>query len=180
MNFFRLFILSVFGFFLTIHVLFTVLYVLPDNIVPVSLKQKSSVYINPLFNQGWALFAPTPQVNKKVYVSCLQTNNQWSAWENPSKHYLVAHQQHRFTANQKIVLMQSSTLHYLYFENEGLFKTNKIITGDTTSGYYKVLKHEVTQELLLQKKEFRKIKLLVEYPDADCDNKQIHYIYYPN
>ena len=180
MKIFRLFIISVFVLFLTIHVLFTLLYVLPDNIVPASLKQKSSVYINPLFNQGWALFAPTPQVNKKVYVSYLQENKQWSVWQNPFKHYVEAHQQHRFTANQKIVLMQSSTLHYLYFENQELFKTKDTIVGDTNSGYYKVLKHEVAQELLLQKKQFQKIKLLVEYTDANCDNKQTHYIYYPN
>ena len=163
-----------------IHVLFTLFYVLPDNLVPVSLKQKSGVYMYPLFKQGWALFAPTHQVNKKIYVSYLQNNKQWSAWENPFKHYLLSHQQHRFTANQKIVLMQSITLHYLFFENKELFKTNKTIVGDTNSDYYKVLKHEVTQELLLQNKEFEKIKLLVEYTDANCDNKQTHYIYYPN
>lgn len=179
MKLFRLFIISVFGLFLTIHVLFTLLYVLPDNIIPAYLQQKSSLYINPLFNQGWALFAPTPQVNKKVFVSYLQDNNRWSTLGNPFKHYLAAHQQHRFTANQKIVLMQSSTLHYLYFENEESFKMNKTIDGDTNSGYYKVLKHEVMQELLLQKKDFKKIKLLVGYTNADCDNKQTHYIYYP-
>ena len=153
---------------------------LPDNVIPASLKHRSSVYINPLFNQGWALFAPTPQVNKKVYVSYLQGDKTWSRWQDPFKHYLVAHQQHRFTANQKMVLMQSSTLHYLYFENEELFKTNKIVKGDTNSGYYKVFRQEVMQELLLQKKEFKKIKLLIEYTDAYCDNKQTHYIYYSN
>lgn len=166
--------------FLAIHVLFTLLYVLPDNMVPGSLKQKSNVYISSLFNQGWALFAPTPQVNKKVYASYLGKDKQWSAWQNPFKKYMEAHQQHRFTANQKIVLMQSSTLHYLWFENEELFQEKKIILGDTNSGYYKVLKHEVAQELLLQKKNFERIKLLVEYTDADCGNRQSHYIYYPD
>ncbi|MEO8867343.1 MAG: DUF5819 family protein [Bacteroidia bacterium] len=166
--------------FLTIHVVFTLVYTLPDTIISSSLKQKSSVYINPLFNQGWALFAPTPQVNKKVYVSYLQDNNEWSVWQDPFKKYLAKHQLHRFTTNGKIVLMESSTLHYLYFENEELFKTENVFEGDTTSGYYKVLKREITQELLREKKPAQQVKLLVQYNDANCDNKQTHYIYYSN
>jgi hypothetical protein len=178
MKFFRVFILSVFGLFLSLHLLFTLLYVLPGNIIPLSLKQKASGYINPLFNQGWALFAPTPAVNKKVLVSYLQENKQWSNWQDPFKNYSAEHQLHRFTANGKIILMKSSTLHYLYFENQDRFDRGKIIWGDTTSGYYKVLKHEVTQELCGQHTSFTKIKLLIEYTSADCDKRQTHYLYY--
>ncbi|MEO8759262.1 MAG: DUF5819 family protein [Bacteroidia bacterium] len=180
MKIFRFILIALFGLFLIIHVLFTLVYTLPENIIYSSIKQKASIYINPLFNQGWALFAPTPQVNKKVYVSYLQDDNKWSVWQNPFKKYLAKHQLHRFTANGKIVLMQSNTLHYLYFENEELFKTKNVVEGDTTSGFYNVLKYEVTQELLKEKKSSKKIKLLVQYTDAKCENKQTHYIYYSN
>ena len=147
--------------------------------VAAPVKSVVTKYINPLFDQGWALFAPVPQVNKKVYVSCLQGNKQWSAWQDPFANYLIKHQSNRFTANGKMILKLSTTLHYLYFQNEELFKQKKNISGDTTSGYYKVLKNEVEQELLHQYKPCKNIRLIVEYSNADCADKQTHYIYYP-
>ncbi len=180
MKIFRLFIIICFGLFLLAHLTFTLLYTLPPNLVSCSLKQKSSSYINPLFNQGWALFAPVPQQNKKVYVSYLQMDNTWGKWQDPFEKYLRVHQSERLSANGKVVLILSSTMHYLYYENEEKFKTKKIVSGDTTSGYYKVLRNEVERKLLWNYKENKKIKLIIEYTNADCENKQTHYIFYSN
>ena len=179
MKVFRLCIVICFALFLLIHVLFTLLYVLPENMVAPSVKARAGRYINPLFDQGWALFAPVPQVNKKVYVSYLQDNKQWSKWEDPFRSYLNKHQSNRFTANGKMVLISSTTLHYLHFENEALLKDKRVVMGDTTSDYYKVLKHEVDQVLTKEYKNHQKERLMVVYTDTDCNNKQAHYIYYP-
>ena len=179
MKVFRLFIIGCFALFLVVHVSFTLLYVLPKNMVAPAVKAGVGRYINPLFDQGWALFAPVPRVNKKVYVSYLQSNKQWSKWQDPFQSYLNKHQSNRFTANGKIVLLVSSTLHYLHFENADLLRDKKIVHGNTTSGYYQVLNYEVKQELAHTNIKPEKMRLMVEYTDADCCKKKNSYIYYP-
>jgi hypothetical protein len=179
MKAFRLIILVCFALFLLIHILFTLLYVLPENLVAPAIKASVGRYTNPLFDQGWALFAEVPEVNKKVYVSYQEADKKWSAWEDPFQVYVSKHQSNRFTANGKIVLMISSTLHYIHFDYAELLKTNKVIRGDTTSGYYKVLKYEVNHALALHDKHPGNVRLIVECTNANCANKQIHYIYFP-
>lgn len=177
MKIFKLFILAALILFLIVHTSFTLLYVLPQNISPPLLKEKSKIYMAPLFDQSWSLFAPVPEVNKKVYVSYLKSNAQWSGWEDPFAGYLYAHQSNRLSANAKIVFSLSNTLHYLYNENADLLKEKKNIVGNNSSGYFKVLKHAIETEL--KNKDYTKIKIRVVFTKASCENKQIYSIYYP-
>ncbi len=178
MRIFKILSVAALFLFLIIHTSFTLLYVLPENLVPFSLKEKSKKYIAPLFDQGWGLFAPVPEVNKKVYVSYFK-NNKWSGWEAPFNKYLYAHQSNRVSANAKIVLSTSSILHYLYNENAEQLEEKKNISGNISSGYFKVLKHEVVQELTNKSGSPKKIKLLVVYSKANCNSNQMYSIYYP-
>ncbi|MGZ3903841.1 MAG: hypothetical protein ACXVC6_09110, partial [Bacteroidia bacterium] len=63
--------------FAVVHLAFTLCYSLPDDLVPPAVKRKSAAYCEPFFAQGWALFAPVPEVNKKIYVSYLQKDGKW-------------------------------------------------------------------------------------------------------
>ena len=164
--------------FLIIHTTCTLFYTLPENLVSFSLKQKSEKYIAALFDQSWALFAPVPEVNKRVYVSYFQ-NEKWSRWEEPFADYLYAHQSNRMSANAKIVFMISGTLHYLYNENKEKLKTEKNIVGNNSSGYFKVLKNAIKNKLMWQYKENKKIRVLVIYTGANCNQSQTYSIYYP-
>lgn len=165
--------------FLLVHTACTLLFVLPGNFVPASLKEKSRSYISPLFEQGWALFAPVPEVNKKVFVSRLQGNGQWSRWEAPFDEYLCMHQSNRMSASAKVVLSLSSALHYLYHENEILLKEKRNISGDSSSGYFIVLKKAVKNKLMWQYKENKNVRILIVYTVANCNKNQTYSIYYP-
>jgi hypothetical protein len=165
--------------FLGVHIACTVLYVLPDNLVPVSLRQKSKRYIAPLFDQGWALFAPVPEVNKKVYVSCSHDGKQWSGWEAVLNEYVPIHQSNRMSGSGKVVLSVSSTLHFLYSENADELKLKKNIVGNNSSGYFKVLKQAIENKLMWQYKENKNLRVLVIYTTADCAQPQTYSIYYP-
>lgn len=165
--------------FLIIHTSFTLLYVLPENISSDYLKEKSKGYITPLFDQSWSLFAPVPEVNKKVFVSYQYKNNEWSEWENPFANYVYAHQSGRMSANAKIVFSISNTLHYLYNENVAALAENGNIIGNNSSGYFKVLSSAVKNRLSDERKEYQKTKILVVYTRVGCASKKTYAIYYP-
>jgi hypothetical protein len=165
--------------FLVIHISCTLFYVLPDNLVPVFLKQKSKNYIAPLFDQGWGLFAPVPEVNKKVYVSYLKNNKRWSGWEAPFDEYYEKHHINRISASGKIILSVSGTLHHLYNENVVELKTKKNVVGNISSGYFKVLHEAVRNKLMWQYKDNTNLRMLVVYTTANCNQPQVYSIYYP-
>ena len=103
----------------------------------------------------------------------------WSPWQAGFSEYKQRHLRYRFTGYGKLVLMQSSTLHKLYYENEEKFAKKTIVKGDTNSGVYRVLKHEVEKELLQEKKNLKKMKILVQFFSTDTV-KSRKYIYYFN
>ncbi|HWY38107.1 MAG TPA: DUF5819 family protein [Bacteroidia bacterium] len=179
MRIFKLLITGSLVLFLVVHTSFTLIHVLPENMAPLSIKEKTKNYMAPLFDQGWALFAPVPEVNKKVYVSYSADGKNWSEWKAPFNRYLYAHQSFRASVNAKIVLLQSGALHYLYNENEVQLKQRKNIVGDTSLGYFRVLKYAVQQELQNKGAQVKKMKLLVIYVKASCSEKQTYSIYYP-
>lgn len=56
---------------LTVHFIFTLLYVLPANPLNVQYRQHITRYMSPVFNQHWGLFAPNPPYeSKSVLVGC--------------------------------------------------------------------------------------------------------------
>ncbi len=176
---FRIVIIFSLILFLVIHTSFTLMYVLPENISSVYLKEKSKSYISPMFDQSWSLFAPVPEVNKKVFVCYQMKNEKWSGWEEPFVSYLYAHQSSRISANAKIVFSISNTLHYLYNENASTLSEKENIVGNYSSGYFKVLANAVKNKLRHENKESQKLKILVVYSKANCSSKKMYSIYYP-
>ncbi len=132
--------------------------------------------MGPVFDQGWSLFAPVPKVNKNVYVSYSDSNGNWSDWNDPFSFYQYQAYTNRVSACQRIVLAESSTLHYLYAESEITFYKTKMFPGNIHSGYFSVLKHIVVQELNNRKTAFEKIKMMVVF--TNVKTKQKYCLYY--
>lgn len=161
------------------HLAFTISYTLPEDLVPPVVKRKSVAYCEPFFTQGWALFAPAPEVSKKIYVSYLQQDGQWSGWEAPFDKYLFGYQANRASANSKIVLSLNSTLHYLYQEYKTKFEKQNNNIDKCVSGIYNVLRFEAQRELAGRNINVNEIRLLVVYKEAKCGSEKMHTIYFP-
>jgi hypothetical protein len=175
MRIFKFSILGALLLFLAMHVLCTVIYVLPQNFTPPFFYNKAKAYIAPVFNQNWSLFAPVPEVNKTVFASYCDKENKWTDWCDPFSHYQYETNANRLSSSEKIILAKSSTLHYIYQENKEAFEKEKILAGNSGSGYFSVLKHMVQCEL--QSKNPQKIKIRVLF--TNVKTKQKYCLYYP-
>ena len=153
--------------FVVFHILFTLLFTLPEKFVSKPLKDISFSYIYPIFNQGWALFAPAPHINKELWICYQNKQGKWSKWSQPFYSNLSTHQKFRITGDSKIVLAQSSILHYLEKENWQKFGDNIELKGDTNSVYFSALKFAVFQYQKSQNIESRKIRIKILFTEYD-------------
>ena len=145
--------------FFMFHIVCTLLFTLPERFVSKSLKFFSFSYMYPIFNQGWALFAPAPYINKELWLSYQNKNGKWSIWMEPFSKNLKQCQQFRVTGDSKIILAESSILHYLEKENWQQFGITKELNGDTNSVYFFALKYAVSQHLKKEKIDFTKVQI---------------------
>jgi hypothetical protein len=157
-KYFFVFVLSVFFIF---HLVCTLFFTLPEKFVSKPLKDYSFSYIYPFFNQGWALFAPAPAINKELWVCYLNKQGKWSKWIQPFSKNLQKHQKYRITGDSKIVLAESSILHYLEKENWHQFGQKLELNGDTNSVYFSALKFAVLKHLAKEKVEFKEVQIRV-------------------
>ena len=159
--------------FLLWHALATLCYTLPQNLVPSSLRKYSTRYMEPLFNQGWALFAPIPQCNKQVFVS-YEINGKWSEWKDPFQEYLVNYQADRVSGTARIALSVSGALHYLQQANLGKFR-NGLLPADISQGQYRVVEHLVKMQLRNSGIKTAHIRMMACFSLIDGSNKQCIY-----
>lgn len=152
------------------HFVFSLFFTLPQNLVPQKAKSISFSYIYPLFNQGWALFAPPPTYNKEVWIKYQQNNKQWSNWVQPFKENLNLYHSNRLSGNFLIVLTESSTLHYLLEENKLKTQNKKALVGDTSSVYFKSLRFCLKKHLLNRNVEFNDLKIKVLFYSTEKNN----------
>lgn len=164
--------------FFVVHTAYTLLFTLPENLVPARSKEHSKKYMFPVFDQGWALFAPAPELTKKVYVKYQRQNGEWSGWETPFDNYLNDARSNRFNAKEKLVLSINSALHYLYTEHEQKLQQKKNVPGNLLSGFYRVLKYACVRQLANDGNLAQQIKLLVVYTKTDCKEKEYYSLYF--
>lgn len=132
----------------------------------------------PLFDQSWGLFAPVPEVNKRLYYCLEDSNGNQQSWRQFYAGHLFDYQSNRFSPRGKFVLALSNTLHYLYQENkENLIKQN-LYGGSPSSGYFTVLQHLVKQELKNNSTKTKKVRMMVVYQTI-TPNPQTYCLYYP-
>lgn len=159
--------------FLLLHVAATLCYTLPQNYVPSPMRKASTRYMQPLFNQGWALFAPVPQYNKRVFVS-YKTPGGWSEWQDPFQDYLTHYQVNRSSGVARLALSVSATLHYLLEANAGKFHMG-LLAADISQGQYRVLEYLVKMQLKNKGIRTEQIRLMACFSPVDGSAKQCIY-----
>ncbi len=149
------------------HLLLILLHTLPESLTPKIAKSISGRYVQPLFEQQWSLFVPSPTEHRTVWVSKKLPNDKWSTWENPFLNAFTTHQNNRFSPAFRIALAINSTLHLISYENDLDAKVKcklAISNGNPKSGYFRVLKFALQKfnPTLLNPNDSARIFILLE------------------
>lgn len=87
------------------HVLMTLVYLSPSNLLKLSLGEFAYAYMNSLFYQNWHLFSPNPAISStKLAIRCIDENGHPTAWKDPFASLLEAHQKTRWTGRGKVLM----------------------------------------------------------------------------
>lgn len=66
------------------HVLMTLVYLSPPNLLKQALGETAERYMAPLFYQNWHLFSPEPGISStKFAFQCLPEGGEWGPWRDP-------------------------------------------------------------------------------------------------
>lgn len=131
-----------------VHFGFTVLHTMPGFPAPAWLKVQARYYMEPMFHQGWMLFAP----DVKNYNACISfrtpSDGNWSEWKNTDSMKPVSEHNRVKYVGRKVALklvntMNSKNLGIYYLADKPQY--DKIITsGDYQRALYMVYKqHEL-------------------------------------
>lgn len=114
-------ICTVVGLFFILHCCFTILYSFPQLIKNSYLEKATRLYMYPLFNQNWKIFAPEPPVfSKKIKYRVYLKSKGWSFWIDPGEELLKKHHKYRFTYHRK----EYGVYEYLFRQLEQLPEIN--------------------------------------------------------
>lgn len=91
------------GIFL-IHLLFTLLYLMPINPLKQTVMQPVYNYMSLLFYQDWHLFSPKPPLGSlKLWVRCRYKNPNWTEWGDPAAETQQKHNRTRISYHGKLL-----------------------------------------------------------------------------
>ncbi|MBI3136868.1 MAG: hypothetical protein HYZ14_19490 [Bacteroidetes bacterium] len=93
------------------HSLAIIIYAFPEQMMPASLKQASSVYVAPVFEQTWSLFAPCPLNDTRLRVKYYFENDS-TDWIDPMVGVRASHAMFRFTYHSDLAVGESNLLYY--------------------------------------------------------------------
>ena len=66
------------------HILMTLIFLSPDNLIKNNMGKTAFNYMKPFFYQNWHLFSPNPGFSStKLWVRCKETEGKWSNWQDP-------------------------------------------------------------------------------------------------
>jgi len=124
-----LFLAVVFGLFM--HFVLTVIYCLPADKVGARASSYAGLYTYPAFHQGWALFAPDPQLQGKRMEFRYVENGEWGPWLRPDSVDYNIHTRFRLTHHSKRYHMMQNSAFYIWQEVE-----KKAMTSKSSKDYY--------------------------------------------
>lgn len=133
---------------LFVHFGFTVLHTMPGFPAPAWLKVQARHYMEPMFHQGWMLFAP----DVKNYNACISyrtpNNKSWSEWKTTDSMSPVSDHNRIKYVGRKVALklvntMNNKSMGVYYVSDEPQY--DKVVTsGDYQRALYMVYKqHEL-------------------------------------
>ena len=87
-----------------LHLLATILFLMPGNILKNRFASFAEYYMTQFFNQDWHLFAPNPgTTSTKMWVRCEMNGNEWTEYGDPAWPTLQAHYRNRFSPAAKLL-----------------------------------------------------------------------------
>ncbi|MFM1932381.1 MAG: hypothetical protein RL226_1684 [Bacteroidota bacterium] len=69
-----------------VHFSMVLIYTMPSKWLPETLVEGANTYVNPIFHQGWQLFAPDVVQERFQAEVRYSSNGQWSEWESGTSH----------------------------------------------------------------------------------------------
>jgi Family of unknown function (DUF5819) len=112
--------------FIGIHFLMIIIYVVPSSFYSSGINKISKFYVDPLFTQHWALFAPEPPMQDIVIEYRLINGNNYTKWINPRKQTIELHNNNRLHPNSKLFRLNQHVGFFLLRDYKDI-EVNKII-----------------------------------------------------
>jgi hypothetical protein len=86
-----------------LHLLMTVVYLSPPNLLRQQFGLLADVYMHPLFYQNWHLFSPNPGVTTTKLAVRYRIDDVWSEWFDPVQQLQDQHYAYRVTGHGKLI-----------------------------------------------------------------------------
>ena len=100
----NIFILFGVGVLVIGHILMTLIFLSPDNLIKNKLGKTAFHYMKPFFYQNWHLFSPNPGISStKLWVRCEGLKGKWNDWEDPFSSIQEDFYKNRFSGKGKLL-----------------------------------------------------------------------------
>lgn len=131
--------------FVAVHFTFIFFYALPDSMANKRLKSMTTAYVEPIFSQKWAMFAPCPIINGHVEVCYVFENNDSTGWISPTEQARFIHNWTKGLHFGELVLAESNLVYWLtldldYFKinDQDRIPADQLATFYEGYSYYKI------------------------------------------
>ncbi len=95
----------------TAHFTATTLHLAAGSLVGLSFGGLTASYMNPLFSQKWALFAPDPPLqNRSFHYQCADSSGIETTWMGSLKNLTEQHQRHRITPSSYLRRIETGAM----------------------------------------------------------------------
>lgn len=106
--------------FIVIHFTFIIIYALPDSFSNPQFQSYTTAYVEPVFTQKWAMFAPCPTLNGYTEVRYVFEEGDTSGWIRPTDEAKRMHDWTKGLHYGELVLAESNLIYWLSLDLEYL------------------------------------------------------------
>jgi hypothetical protein len=152
--------------FVVVHSTAIFIYAFPEQYMPASAKNVTSVYVYPVFDQMWSLFAPAPLHDTKFMVKYYFEGDS-TDWIEPMKDAYALHSIYRGSCHGDLAVGESNLLYYiaddLQWKGISLFKP---FPADSASSYMQTASYWMTRNFIYGSSDYlfnkRPVRALAE------------------
>lgn len=113
--------------FIVIHFTFIFVYALPDSFSSTRIKSITTAYIEPIFTQKWAMFAPCPIIDGHVEVRYVFSSGDSTPWISPTEKARLVHNWTKGLHYGELVLAESNLVYWFSLDLDYL----EVTEGDS-------------------------------------------------
>lgn len=99
--------------FVVFHTLLICIYAAPQGVVPNRLKELSSTYVYPIFDQQWSMFAPCPTMDHEVEIRYQWEGGDSTGWIFPNSEVQQYHRWLRGSHHGELMLAEYNLLYWV-------------------------------------------------------------------